>query len=51
MERAYFGTLVVQERHALFPRACFAPSIVNARLGREVVLPRLAPRFRIEAVS
>jgi hypothetical protein len=38
------------EYRALIPRACFALSIVDTRLERELVLPRLAPRFRTEAV-
>ena len=51
MEKACLGTLVLQERRVLFPRACFALSIVNNGLGRAVVLPRLGARFCIEIVS
>jgi hypothetical protein len=51
MEKACLESLVLRERRERFPQACFAPSIVDTRLRREVVFPRLAPRFRIEAVS
>jgi hypothetical protein len=51
MKLTRLETLVLQERHTLFSRAYFALSVVNTRLGQEVVLPCLALRFRIEAVS
>jgi hypothetical protein len=50
-ERACLRTLVLHERRVLFLRACFVPSIIDTRLEREFVPPRLASRFRIKAVS
>jgi hypothetical protein len=52
-KRACLGTLVLYERRELFPRACFMSSVVDTRLEREVVPPRLRvdPRFCIKVVS
>jgi hypothetical protein len=39
---ACLGILVLHERRVLFPRTCLAPSIIDTRVGREVVFPRLS---------
>ena len=51
MEKGVPRDLCPAERRALFSRACFAPSIVNTRLEGELVLPRLVPGLRIQAIS
>jgi hypothetical protein len=49
-KRACLRALVLCERRVIFPCACFIPSVIDTRLGREVT-PRLDPRFCIKVVS